>query len=554
MADPEPQKQEPQKDGKDALENTPAEPAPRPAPSPAPASSSFPPTRPLYVPQFTAATQMILKRMKGEPSSLSAALSQASRSPSMTASIPSATYEDVKRRLVMGMNTSTQMTMQMPAAPPVRPLPSLLPAPAPTVSRPAASTAGMSAIRKVTAGLTASSKPTPIKPAPSKPALASEPKTKKPKPPTTSNTPNKRKRPRTQPTASDDSDPDTTTSTPSTPPSPSSAPPPTTEQTTNPPTPTLPTTTKSGRQVLKPTAYNPAAMDAASKRARGPLHHYGKRTTEQALCRRCSRMHSPAANQIVFCDGCDGGWHQLCHEPRVGDEVVRDLRRGWFCRGCAAKRGGVKKQKVGGQQQLLQQGEGVVKKEKAAAGGERERESWAGRPAQQKRAYLSTLAQQELVALLMACLETHPDLPVFPPTGAGAGGGSEQPAAGTTAPRSLFAGTTTEGLFARAEAHPTGQINFVRKVGRGGKARAGSGKGGSQKEDSLERMEGAGGEEDEFDPLAALWPRAGMGLYARLPPDTEDEVRLVDEGDYEAFSVILYEERGRKVEENGMRV
>ena len=310
--------------------------------------------------------------------------------------------------------------------------------------------------------------------------------------------------------------------------------------------------TKSGRQVLKPTAYNPAAMDAASKRARGPHHHYGKRTAEQALCRRCSRMHSPAANQIVFCDGCDGGWHQLCHEPRVGDEVVRDLRRGWFCAACAVgKRGGVgvKKARVVVQQQL--QGEG--KKEKA--GGERERESWAGRPAQQKRAYLSTLAQQELVGLLMACLETHPDLPVFPPTGSGGAGGGEQAAAAAAAPRSLFAGTTTEGLFARAEAHPTGQINFVRKVGRAGKARSGSGgggKGGSQKEDSQERTEG--GEEDEFDPLAALWPRAGMGMYARLPPDTEDEVRLVDEGDYEAFSVIVYDERGRKVEENGMKV
>src|SRR5690242_2554530 len=120
------------KSEENVAENLPPEPAPKPAPSPAPSPgagptsaptptpTAFAPTRPLYIPQFTAATQMILKRMKGEPSSLSAALSQASNSPTMSPSVPSATYEDVKRRLVMGMNTSAQMTMQMPAAPPVQ--------------------------------------------------------------------------------------------------------------------------------------------------------------------------------------------------------------------------------------------------------------------------------------------------------------------------------------------------------------------------------------------------------------------------------------------------
>ncbi|KAK3899689.1 CoA-transferase family III domain-containing protein [Staphylotrichum tortipilum] len=542
----------------DAVKDTTPAPAPKLAPSPAPTPSpgllsapepspgpasgpiaSFTPSRPLYIPQFTAATQMILKRMKGEPSSLSAALSHASQSP--------------------------LMTMQMPAAPPARPSPSTLPAPAPIAPKPTSNTAGMSAIRKVIAGLTASSKPTPIKPAAPK-AAPSEPKPKKPKPSTLPRSvPNPHKRKRSNPQPHNDSDnssppssPSSATSTPSTPASPHPA----TLPSSIAPTPL--TKTKSGRQVLKPASYNPTAMDAASKRPRGPVHHYGKRTAEQALCRRCSRMHSPAANQIVFCDGCDGGWHQLCHEPRIEGEVVRDTSRGWWCAGCQRKRererererekvaaaaggggaaaGGNKKQKVGG----------------TAAGGEQvmTKGSWAGRAVQQKRAYLSTLPQQELVGLLMACLETHPDLPVFPVPVAG----TTTPADQGAAPRSLFAGTTTEGLFPRADAHPGGQINFVRKVkgaGKGGSAsRAGSGEkgkggAGSLKEESQERGEG---EEEEFDPLAALWARAGMGLYARLALDTEDDARLVDEGDYEAFSVIVYDERGRKVDENGMRV
>ncbi|KAH6856350.1 CoA-transferase family III domain-containing protein [Chaetomium sp. MPI-CAGE-AT-0009] len=530
---PKPGSEPKQSPGPEAGANPEPERKPSP-PRPSPASTtSFSTTRSLYNPQFTAATQMILKRMKGEPSSLSAALSHVSHSPAVTANIPSATYEDVKRRLVMGMNTSTQMTMQMPAAPAARPsLPAILPAPRPAAPKFTGSTAGMSAIRKVTAGLTSSSKPTPIK-APAPKVLSSESKIKKPKPVTGPRGPHV-KRKRTKPQPDDDRDNDASSTSSLSSPEPSFAPPP--PESTTPLTPTPLTMTKSGRQVLKPAAYDPAAMDAASRRPRAPAHHYGKRTAEQALCLKCSRMHSPVTNQIVFCDGCDECWHQLCHDPWISNDIVQDQGRVWFCAPCAAKRErhAAKRQKVEQQQQHHHthhhhpQGRGGNKTEKG---------SWAGKPAQQKRAYLSTLPQQELVGLLMASATTTATTTVPPVRG----------------PRSIFAGTTTEGLFPRADAHPTGQINFVRKVaaaavnGKGGK-----GGGGSQKEGS---QEGAGGEEDEeYDPLAALWPRAGRGMYTRLPPDTEDEARLVDEGDFEAFSSIVYDDRGRKVEENGMKV
>jgi hypothetical protein len=525
-----------------ATENGPTEPVPDQAPSPGPVSDAkpaqapaapFTSSRPLYIPQFTAATQMILKRMKGEPSSLSAALSQASRSPSVTASIPSATYEDVKRRLVMGMNT-TQMTMQMPAATPVRPSPTTLPAPVTAAPKSASSTVGMSAIRKVTAGLTGIPKST-LKAAAAK-VVPPEPKIKKIKPPTLPRA-GGIKRKRTQ-NHDDDDDANSTSSL-----AEQSEP----ETPAERATPTAPlTTTKSGRHVLKPTAYNPAAMDAASKKR----PHYGKRTAEQALCKKCTRMHSPATNQMVFCDGCNEGWHQLCHEPWIVDDIVRDQTRAWFCVACQAKR----------DQESQAHPQKVTKKQRLEP---KPRESWAAKAPQQKRAYLSTLPQQELVALLMTCLELHPDLPIFP----GSPGAPDNTTTTTTTatPRSLFAGTTTEGLFPRADAHPTGQMNFVRKVtgGSNGSGKSVLGKGGragGKKEDSQERVgvnggeEGEDGEGEEFDPLAPLWPKPGMGLYCRLPPDTGDRERLVDEGDFEAFSGIVYDERGRKVEENGMSV
>lgn len=96
----------------------------------------------------------------------------------------------------------------------------------------------------------------------------------------------------------------------------------------------LPKITQSGRQVNKPTQFVPPPNESSAKK-RGPT----KRTQEQTLCQRCQRGHSPAANMIVFCDGCNMGWHQMCHDPIVSDTEVKDETATWFCTGCARKRG-----------------------------------------------------------------------------------------------------------------------------------------------------------------------------------------------------------------------
>lgn len=126
-----------------------------------------------------------------------------------------------------------------------------------------------------------------------------------------------------------------------------------------------PTTTKSGRQILKPDTYDPAAEDNAKKRNR-----LGTRTTEQALCKRCTRMHSPAANQMVFCDGCNDPYHQRCHDPWIEDEVVRDPDLKWYCVVCATKR-----------ERLQPRKKAVVEQPRFG--------SWAGKPIAQVRPILS---------------------------------------------------------------------------------------------------------------------------------------------------------------------
>lgn len=272
-----------------------------------------------------------------------------------------------------------------------------------------------------------------------------------------------------------------------------------------------PIQTKSGRHVQKPTTYNPAEMESSSAKKR--VHYSKVRTAEQALCKKCTRMHSPASNQMVFCDGCNEGWHQMCHEPWIAEDVVKDTNKAWFCANCQAKR----------ERQYASTPSNThshpPKRQKVVAA---VRESWADRTPQQKRAYLSTLSSQDLVGLLMYSLEMHPDLAIFP--------ASAEP---TTAPSTPGTPQT-----------PSDSQTVGRKGGRPQKGVKGAPAPSQQQQPE---------NDEDFDPLEPPWPKPGHGLYKLLPPEEEDDF-LVDDNDFEAFSVIVYDEKGRKIEENGIKV
>ncbi|KAK3338017.1 hypothetical protein B0H65DRAFT_310579 [Neurospora tetraspora] len=567
-------------------------PTPTPTPGSGPTISSSASTssaRP-YVPQFSAATQLILQRLKAKEgkndgggsfsSVVSSKTTVLTGSSSTTIKLEQDTFEDAKKRLVAGtgLKTSTSMSLKMPLI-----LPSIkMPTPAPTTTvknlslpRTIPSSAALgssstnlslplpppppkhksltfksgttSAIKNINSGLTASGKVSVVKP-PKPAAAAAESKPKKVKtstgnpvgrPPNASKaaaaaepTGHRKKRIKQQQDAdelsslsslSDVSEPEEAAAATSTPSGAAGG----AAQTS------LLTMTKSGRQVLKPTTYNPAAVDAANKKHRSTAstHHYGKRTAEQALCKKCTRMHSPAQNPMVFCDGCNEGWHQRCHDPQIETQVIRDQTRGWVCSVCVAKReqgkglaGGRK-----GQQQQQRQRELLEQQQSLKMVSRESRESWADKPPQQKRAYLSTLPPQELVGLVMAALEVKPDLPIFP-----------GPNPSTNSSSSSKGSNNNNG--------------------KGQKGSSGGPNGKSLKdvilsrETSQENQGGEEGEEEEYDPLAALWPKPGNGLYSLLPWDVDDDEYLVDSGDFEAFSSIVYDDRGRKVLENGLRV
>ena len=53
-----------------------------------------------------------------------------------------------------------------------------------------------------------------------------------------------------------------------------------------------------------------------------------------AVCKNCGRLHSPQSNAMVFCDGCNTGWHQHCHDPPISQDIVLIEAKEWFCTDC----------------------------------------------------------------------------------------------------------------------------------------------------------------------------------------------------------------------------
>ncbi len=140
--------------------------------------------------------------------------------------------------------------------------------------------------------------------------------------------------------------------------------------------------TKSGRKVHKPSQFNPAAKTPS--RRRGP----GKRVIDTHFCKICERGHSPKSNLIVFCDGCNTPYHQLCHVPPIDNLLITLPDAEWFCATCDERRS----------HRPLQTG---------ATG--------AGLTEEQKKTYLASLPISHLVQLILFANEKNPGIELFAP-------------------------------------------------------------------------------------------------------------------------------------------
>ncbi|RPA87429.1 hypothetical protein BJ508DRAFT_59804 [Ascobolus immersus RN42] len=141
--------------------------------------------------------------------------------------------------------------------------------------------------------------------------------------------------------------------------------------------------TKSGRAVHRPSQYDPAIKTPTRKRP-----PQKKLLIDTKICKICQRGHSPNQNMIVFCDGCNAPYHQLCHNPPIDEIVIQVPEAEWFCAACSASRG---KKDV----QTGLSGHNLTHEE--------------------KRTYLSSLSQSQLIDLLFFCEKTHPSIPFYSP-------------------------------------------------------------------------------------------------------------------------------------------
>ncbi|OTA99845.1 hypothetical protein M426DRAFT_324833 [Hypoxylon sp. CI-4A] len=468
---------------------TPTQPAQSSQPGPAsPAPSTTSSTgRPPYMPQFSQATQMILKRLNSKPGSLSSALSSASSAVGRT-SIAESAFEDAKRRLVMNMNTSLTMPM-------------------PTPSQGSSTSAknrsnSASTMRMPMNDAFQLRTPAPAKRAPAAKHTAQGQKTATQKARGKSQRGTKRKRNKDDDSSSlsDLSESEAEAG----------------AAAFAKDVQAVHTMTKSGRQVLKPTQYNPtqqSARDAAQKRK-----GYGKRTPEQALCKVCTRGLSLPANQIVFCDGCNSCWHQMCHDPYIDDDFVSNENRSWFCTRCSAKR-----ERHLAKKKNIEGFKGV---------------SWASKTSEQRRGYLSGVPHAQLVNIIMYSTELHPDLPIFPvhepKRGAAQGGRTHLGDGGRN---------KTESNINVGPTHYSSKVSTPDSYSVNAKAPT-TKNGGLDSKNQADR-------ESSADSVPPSWPKVGQGCLVGLDMNEDD---LQDKNDFEAFSVTTYDAKGKKILENGMAV
>jgi hypothetical protein len=160
-----------------------------------------------------------------------------------------------------------------------------------------------------------------------------------------------------------------------------------------------------------------------------------KGSEKNATCLGCGRGHTPSNNAIVFCDDCNGAWHQHCHDPPIDSEVVAIQEAKWFCKECkpagdsatpAAVSTALADASTAGAEQVsatsaeatttqtqtwldkvhIEEATVPVASEVLVAGSQFSRA--------ERRGYLAGLSHAVLLKLLVDITNAHPELPIFP--------------------------------------------------------------------------------------------------------------------------------------------
>lgn len=241
--------------------------------------------------------------------------------------------------------------------------------------------------------------------------------------------------------------------------------------------------TKSGRSIQKPTSFvpPPPSPTTNSYKRKRP---YNRRNPESAVCKICLRGTSPAANMIVFCDGCNAPYHRWCHKPPINQAIIDEVDREWFCHHCESER--------------------VIPVPEAEVA---DFVSGEGVSAEARQKYFSSLPPGMLVTLLTKATNLKPDLPLFPP---------DFRTKQQTSTNGTHAESGSSNANASGSTAPTSTL--------------------PQRQPQLTQ------EEEGYGPDVhpPNYPRPGQGLMKTLPPEHEDLQWLVEDDDKYGVFTHLY--------------
>ncbi|OJJ47576.1 hypothetical protein ASPZODRAFT_15027 [Penicilliopsis zonata CBS 506.65] len=116
---------------------------------------------------------------------------------------------------------------------------------------------------------------------------------------------------------------------------------------------------------------------------------------------------------IVFCDGCNRAWHQLCHDPHIANEVIWLKEKEWFCKECkpAPQPNPLPAVVNTVPQQLVKL---RIPSNGSLQATPRVDVDATNFTMAERRGYLSSLSHASLVELLVNISEEHPSLTIFP--------------------------------------------------------------------------------------------------------------------------------------------
>ncbi|KAJ6445946.1 ankyrin repeat domain-containing protein 28 [Purpureocillium lavendulum] len=322
------------------------------------------------------------------------------------------------------------------------------------------------------------------------------------------------------------------------------------------------------------------------------------------VCSKCSVHTTTPQNFLVVCHGCLKPFHQQCLSLTASSESAPP-KPGTFCQECSIKSeepSGVASAEAQDRQFIVERIRrkrlaklplGVVPAKpelvgfhgKQASNAEVRRDALASHmppeltqhPQRTEYFFAKTrtellnvlslcdqLKPQLLVDILVSVSKKHPDLPIFDdpewreniP-----GAASAADAAAVLARPRVTATAKPRARHGHTLLHPKAgtrkvkgsrkvlkRITVIRPKKEPGASANGQRPGRAQGDPIEEDVEGEEvEEEEEEDALPPTWPRAGEGLYAKLPPENEDRRFLEDENDEEAFSHFMVDKVGKQM-------